>query len=160
MRRILLPLIALCSVTLSAQNYYSADQVMRRLQSHQAKLSELHLKLLARETPKGGHEAKRKSLLKEAQGLEGILACANSEWFYQQVEPQLYRTQEAGAEPELFFAELSKLVALTSYQFEALATKYAQLNCAQDGIAAAVQRGRRQSERKRPALKGISSNPQ
>jgi hypothetical protein len=155
MRRILLPLIALCSVTLSAQNYYSADQATRMLQSHQAKLSELHLKLLARETPKGGYEAKWKSLLKEAQGLEGILACANSEWFYQQFEPQLYRTQEVVAEPEVFFAELTKLVALTSYQFEALAAKYAQRNCAQDGVAAAVQSGRTQSERKRPALKGI-----
>lgn len=155
MRRIILPLIALCSVTLSAQNYYSADQATRMLQSHQAKLSELHLKLLARETPKGGYEAKWKSLLKEAQGLEGILACADSKWFYQQFEPQLYRTQEVVAEPEVFFAELTKLVALTSYQFEALAAKYAQRNCAQDGVAAAVQSGRTQSERKRPALKGI-----
>ncbi len=156
MRRIILPLIALCSVTLSAQNYYSADQATRMLQSHQAKLSELHLKLLARETPKGGYEAKWKSLLKEAQGLEGILACANSEWFYQQFEPQLYRTQEVVAEPEVFFAELTKLVALTSYQFEALAARYAQNNCTEDGVRSAVVKGRSLVERLRPELKGIA----
>ncbi|MEY4969500.1 MAG: hypothetical protein RLZZ261_1271 [Bacteroidota bacterium] len=160
MRSILQSLITLCSVTLSAQNYYSAEQAARMLQSQQAKLSELHLKLLARETLKGGYESKWKSLLKDVQGLEGILACADSDWFYQQFEPQLYRTNEAGAEPEAFFAELTKLVALTSYQFEALSAKYAQRNCAQDGVASAVQIGRNKAVRKRPALKGIPTHPQ
>lgn len=126
------------------------------LRSHQAQLSELHLKLLARETPKGGYESRWKSLLKEAQSLEGILACADSEWFYGQFEPQVYRAQERVAEPEVFFAELTKLVALTSYRFEAFAARYAQLNCAQNGVKDAVMNGRQGSKRPRPALKGVA----
>jgi hypothetical protein len=156
MRGVFLSLVLLCSFSLAAQSYFSVEQADGMLRGHQAKLSEFHLKLLAREAPKGGYASRWKALLKEVQTLEGIMACADADWFYGQFEPQVYRVQESVADPEVFFTELTKLVALTSYRFEAIAERYAQRGCAEDGVQAAVQRGRSHAERPRPELKGIA----
>jgi hypothetical protein len=155
MRNLLLPLIALWSVTMSAQSYFSANSAAQKLQAHQTKLSELHLKLLSRETPKGGFEAPWKKIYLEALQLEGIIACARSEWYYTQFEPQVYRTQGASvSDPDQFYQELTRLVALTSYMYEEVAAAYERNGCAQDGARAAVLQGRAAHERLRPALKG------
>jgi hypothetical protein len=97
MRMLLLPLIALWSFTVSAQSYFGSNAPAHKLQSHQTKLTELHLKLLSPERAKGGYESHWKKIYQEAIGLEGILACADSLWYYTQFEPQVYRTQEANA---------------------------------------------------------------
>lgn len=123
MRMLLLSLIVLWSFTLSAQSYFSSNPAAHKLQSHQTKLSELHLKLLSHERAKGGYESHWKKVYQEAIGLEGILACTDSLWYYTQFEPQVYRAQKASvSDPEQFFNELSRLVALTSYKYEAIAT--------------------------------------
>ena len=152
----LLPLIAFLSVSAAAQNYLSPQEAERRLVAHQANLSELHLTLLAQEKPTGGHEARWKKLMHEGQALEGILACADAEWYYTKFEPQLYRVNEVLREPELFFGELTKLVALTSYRFEELAEQYQRADCANKGVTEAVRSGRAAHERLRPPLKGAS----
>jgi hypothetical protein len=64
MRGVFLSLVLLCSFSLAAQSYFSAEQADGMLRGHQAKLSEFHLKLLAREAPKGGYESRWKALLK------------------------------------------------------------------------------------------------
>ncbi|KRO69806.1 MAG: hypothetical protein ABR83_05800 [Cryomorphaceae bacterium BACL18 MAG-120924-bin36] len=157
MRSILLPLVVLWSFTLSAQSYFSSNAAAQKLQSHQTKLSELHLKLLSRERAKGGFESQWKKIYQEALGLEGVLACADSEWYYTQYEPQVYRTQGASvSDPEAFFNELTRLVALTSYKYEAIAAAYERNGCASEGVRQAVHAGRKAHERLRPALKGIS----
>jgi hypothetical protein len=157
MRTLLLPLVVLWSFAMSAQSYFSPDAAAQKLQNHQGKLSELHLKLLAREAVKGGYEAQWKKIYKEALALEGILACADSDWYYQQFEPQLYRAQDAAnLDPELFFNELTRLVALTSYKYEAIGAAYERGGCAKDGVREAVRAGRAAHVRPRPALKGIT----
>ncbi|MDP4578663.1 MAG: hypothetical protein NWS93_05150 [Schleiferiaceae bacterium] len=97
MRMLLLPLIVVWSFTVSAQSYFSSNAAAHKLQSHQTKLSELHFKLLISEGAKGGYESHWKKIYQEAIGLEGILACADSVWYYTQFEPQVNRTQEANA---------------------------------------------------------------
>lgn len=158
MRKLLLPIIVIWSVTMSAQSYFSPTAAAQKLQSHQGKLSELHLKLLARETVKGGYESQWKKIYNEALALEGVLACADSDWYYQQFEPQVYRAQEvSGSDPDLFFNELTRLVALTSYKYEAIAAAYERKRCDKDGVRSAVRDGRAAHERLRPALKGITA---
>ena len=78
MRSLLLPLIVVWSFTVSAQSYFSSNATAHKLQSHQTKLSELHLKVLSPERAKGGYESRWKKIYQEAIGLEGILACAES----------------------------------------------------------------------------------
>lgn len=97
MRSLLLPLIVVWSFTVSAQSYFSSNATAHKLQSHQTKLSELHLKVLSPERAKGGYESRWKKIYQQAIGLEGVLACADSVWYYTQFEPQVYRTQEAEA---------------------------------------------------------------
>jgi len=157
MRALLLPFIVLWSFTVSAQSYFSSNAAAQKLQSHQTKLSELHLKLLSRERAKGGFESQWKKIYQEALGLEGVLACADSEWYYNQFEPQFYRTHESsGSDPEDFFNELTRLVALTSYKYEVIVAEYEGKGCASDGVRRAVREGRASHERLRPALKGIA----
>lgn len=157
MRALLLPFIVLWSFTVSAQSYFSSNAAAQKLQSHQTKLSELHLKLLSRERAKGGFESQWKKIYQEALGLEGVLACADSEWYYNQFEPQFYRTHESsGSDPEDFFNELTRLVALTSYKYEVIVAEYEGKGCASDGVRRAVREGRAAHERLRPALKGIA----
>ena len=157
MRRLMLFLIVLWSYEMSAQSYFSSKAAEQKLQSHQTKLGELQLKLLSRETFKGSDESLWKKVYQEALGLEGVLACADSEWYYTQYEPQVYRTQEASvSEPEEFFNQLTRLVALTSYKYEAIAAAYERNGCASDGVRQAVRAGRAAHERLRPALKGIA----
>lgn len=155
MRPVLFFTFLCCSLALSAQNYFSASAAAQKLQSHQAKLSELHLRLLARETPKGGYEAKWKALYAEGLALEGVMACADAEWYYGQFEPQMVATQNEVGDPEQFFAQLTRLVALTSYRYERLAAQYEQKGCAKDGVRKAVVDGRAAHERLRAPLKGI-----
>lgn len=93
----LLLLIVIWSFTVSAQSYFGSNAAAHKLQSYQTKLSELHFKLLISEGAKGGYEPHWKKIYHEAIGLEGILACADSLWYYTQFEPQVYRTQEAKA---------------------------------------------------------------
>lgn len=156
MRNLILPLIALWSSSLSAQSYFSSETAAQKLQSHQTMLSELHLKLLAREAPAGGFEAPWKKIYREALNLEGVIACAQPEWYYGQFEPQVYRTQGASvSDPELFYQELTRLVALTSYMYEEVAADYERKGCARDGVRKAVLEGRAANERLRPALKGV-----
>jgi len=143
---------------MSAQSYFSPAAAAQKLQSHQGKLSELHLKLLARETVKEGYESRWKKIYNESLALEGVLVCADSEWYYQQFEPQVYRTQGAStSDPEEFFNELTRLVALTSYKYEAIAAAYERKRCDKDGVRSAVREGRAAHERPRPSLKGITS---
>lgn len=139
------------------KSYFSSNSAAQKLQSHQTKLSELHLKLLSRERVKGGYESQWKKIYQEALGLEGVLACADSEWYYAQFEPQVYRAQGASvSDPQEFFNELTRLVALTSYKYEAIAAAYERNGCAADGVRQAVRAGRTAQERLRPALKGIA----
>jgi hypothetical protein len=157
MRRLMLFLIVLWSYEMSAQSYFSSNAAAQKLETHQTRLSELHLKLLSRETPKGGFEAQWKKVYNETLNLEGILACADSEWYYNQFEPQFYRTHESsGSDPEDFFNELTRLVALTSYKYEVIVAEYEGKGCASDGVRRAVREGRAAHERLRPALKGIA----
>lgn len=156
MRNLILPLIALWSSSLSAQSYFSSETAAQKLQSHQTMLTELHLKLLALEAPAGGFEAPWKKIYREALNLEGVIACAQPEWYYGQFEPQVYRTHGAAvSDPQLFYIELTKLVALTSFKYEEVAADYERKGCAQDGVRKAVLEGRVANERLRPALKGV-----
>jgi hypothetical protein len=115
------------------------------------------LALLSKEAATRDYQAQWKRIFREAQELEGILACADSEWYYGRFEPQVYRTQSATfEEPEQFFNELTRLVALSSYTFESLAAAYESKGCSRDGVRAAVQAGRAAHERLRQPLKGIA----
>ncbi len=157
MRKLLLPFVVIWSVTMSAQSYLSPAAAAQKLQNHQGKLSELHLKLLARETVNGGYESQWKNIFKDALALEGVLACADSDWYYEQFEPQAYRAHEvSGSDPDLFFNELTRLVALTSYKYEAIAAAYELKRCDKNGVQSAVREGRAAHERPRPSLKGIT----
>jgi hypothetical protein len=118
-------------------------------------LSELHLKLLAR--PKGGYQKEWKRLAQQAFALEGVIACADAAWYYGQFEPQIVATQNQVNDPEQFFAQLTRLVALTSYRYERIAAQYEQKGCAQDGVRKAVVDGRAANERLRAPLKGITN---
>lgn len=121
MRSLLLPLIVVWSFTVSAQSYFGSNATAHKLQSHQTKLTELHFKLLFSERAKGGYESRWKKIYQQAIGLEGVLACADSVWYYTKFKPQVYRTQEASvSDPEEFYNELTRLVALTSYKYEAI----------------------------------------
>ncbi len=120
MRLLLLPLIGLWSFTMSAQSYFGSNAAAHKLQSYQTKLTELHFKLLS-ERAKGGYESRWKKIYQQAIGLEGVLACADSVWYYTKFKPQVYRTQEASvSNPEEFYNELTRLMALISYKFEAI----------------------------------------
>lgn len=117
----LLLLIVIWSFTVSAQSYFGSNAAAHKLQSYQTKLTELHFKLLFSERAKGGYESRWKKIYHEAIGLEGVLACADSLWYYTQFEPQVYRTQEASvSNPEEFYNELTRLMALISYKYEAI----------------------------------------
>jgi hypothetical protein len=141
----------------AAQSYFAPKVATEKLQSHQSGLSELHLKLLARETPKGGYQKEWKRLAQQAFALEGVIACADAAWYYEQFEPQIVATQNQVNDPEQFFAQLTRLVALTSYRYERIAAQYEQKGCAQDGVRKAVVDGRAANERLRAPLKGIAN---
>ena len=156
MLRVLLPALFMLHFTAAAQSYFAPKVAAEKLQSHQSGLSELHLKLLARETPKGGYQKEWKRLAQQAFALEGVIACADAAWYYEQFEPQIVATQNQVNDPEQFFAQLTRLVALTSYRYERIAAQYEQKGCAQDGVRKAVVDGRAANERLRAPLKGIT----
>ena len=97
MRMLLLLLIVVWSFTVSAQSYFGSNATAHKLQSHQTKLTELHFKLQFSERAKGGYESRWKKIYQQAIGLEGVLACADSVWYYTKFKPQVYRAQEAKA---------------------------------------------------------------
>ena len=157
MHRALLPVLFLLPFAAAAQNYFAPKVAAEKLQSHPSGLSELHLKLLARETPKGGYQKEWKHLAQQAFALEGVIACADAAWYYEQFEPQIVATQNQVADPEQFFAQLTRLVALTSYRYERIAAQYEPKGCAQDGVRKAVVDGRAANERLRAPMKGITN---
>ena len=156
MLRVLLPALFMLHFSAAAQSYFAPKVAAEKLQSHQSGLSELHLKLLARETPKGGYQKEWMRLAQQAFALEGVIACADAAWYYEQFEPQIVATQNQVNDPEQFFAQLTRLVALTSYRYERIAAQYEQKGCAQDGVRKAVVDGRAANERLRAPLKGIA----
>ena len=156
MLRLLCSALFVLQFSASAQSYFTPQVATEKLQSHQSALSELHLKLLARETPKGGYERAWKRLALQAFALEGVIACADAVWFYEHFEPQIVATQNQVGDPEQFFAQLTRLVALTSYRYERISAQYEQKACAQDGVRKAVVDGRAANERSRAPLKGIT----
>ncbi|MEY3928064.1 MAG: hypothetical protein RJA97_1071 [Bacteroidota bacterium] len=156
MLRLLCSALLVLQFSASAQSYFTPQVATEKLQSHQSALSELHLKLLARESPKGGYERAWKRLALQAFALEGVIACADAVWYYEQFEPQIVATQNQVGDPEQFFAQLTRLVALTSYRYERISAQYEQKGCAQDGVRKAVVDGRAANERSRAPLKGIT----
>ena len=154
MLRALLPALFMLHFSAAAQSYFAPKVAAEKLQSHQSGLSELHLKLLAR--PKGGYQKEWKRLAQKAFALEGVIACADAARYYGQFEPQIVATQNQVNDPEQFFAQLTRLVALTSYRYERIAAQYEQKGCAQDGVRKAVVDGRAANERLRAPLKGIA----